>query len=83
MWANAQRDSRPAEYRWHLCKSSIIPFLVRRHKAWLTIQYRRMQDFAHKVNFALVKTLSEGKTLQKCIYSVTAQETAKYRAKFG
>jgi len=36
MWADAQRDGRPAEYRWPLCKSSVIPFLVPRHKIWLT-----------------------------------------------
>jgi len=28
MWANAQRDGRPAEYRWHP--------LVQHHKVWLT-----------------------------------------------
>ena len=26
-WANAQRDGRPAEYRWRLCESSVIPLL--------------------------------------------------------
>jgi len=30
MWANAQRDGRPAEYRWHLLSS------VQRRKVWLT-----------------------------------------------
>ena len=38
MWADAQRDGRPPEYRWRgaLCESSVIPFLVRRRKVWLT-----------------------------------------------
>jgi len=37
MWADAQRDGRPAEYRWHHLRSYIlIPFLVPRHKVWLT-----------------------------------------------
>ena len=37
----------------------------------------------HKVNFARGKIPSGGKSPQKCIYSVPAQETAKDRAKFG
>jgi len=37
MWADAQRDGRPAEYRWRaVCESSEIPFLVPRRKVWLT-----------------------------------------------
>jgi len=36
MWANAQRDGRPAEYSWRLLQSCLIPFLVPRHKVWLT-----------------------------------------------
>jgi len=36
MWADAQRDGRPAEYIGTLCESSVIPFLVQRHKVWLT-----------------------------------------------
>ena len=36
MLANAQPDGRPAEYRWRVCKSSVIPFLVPRRKLWLT-----------------------------------------------
>ena len=36
-----------------------------------------------KVNFALGKFLSGGKSPQNCIYSVSAQETAKHRAKIG
>jgi len=30
MWANAQRDGRPAEYRWRVAAS------VQRRKVWLT-----------------------------------------------
>jgi len=33
MWADAQHDGRPAKYRWRLCKSYLIPFLVPRRKA--------------------------------------------------
>jgi len=35
MWADVQRDGRPAEYS-DLCEISVIPFLVPRRKAWLT-----------------------------------------------
>jgi len=41
MWADAQHDGRPAEYRWRPCESSVIPFLVvPRHKVWLTAAAR-------------------------------------------
>jgi len=36
-----------------------------------------------KVNSARGKIPSGGKSPRKCIYSVAAQEMAKYRAKFG
>ena len=36
MWADAQRDGSPAEYRRRLCESSVIPFPVLRSKLWLT-----------------------------------------------
>jgi len=48
MWADAQRDGRPAEYRWRPLQNSV-----------------------------------KGKSPQKCIYSVPAQEMAKDHAKFG
>jgi len=36
MWADAQRDGRPAEHQWRPAqKYSVIPFLVPRRKAWL------------------------------------------------
>jgi len=34
MWADAQRDGGPAEYRWRLCVSSVIPVLVPYCKVW-------------------------------------------------
>jgi len=36
MWADAQRDGRPAEYRWRRLRKFRIPFLVPRRKVWLT-----------------------------------------------
>ena len=35
------------------------------------------------MNFAPATIPSRGKSLQKCIYNVAAEETAKHRAKFG
>jgi len=36
-WADVQRDGYPAKHTVHgaLCESSIIPFLIARHKFWL------------------------------------------------
>jgi len=38
MWADAQRDGRPVEYRWRSLRKlrTLIPFLVSRRKVWLT-----------------------------------------------
>jgi len=36
MWADAHRDGRPAEYRWRLYESSVIPLLAARRKFWPT-----------------------------------------------
>jgi len=36
LWAVAQRDGRPAEYRWRPLQSPVIPFLVAWRKFWLT-----------------------------------------------
>jgi len=75
-----------------LCESSVIPFLVPRPnvladvRCWSVMQwccqYRTTQDLWRKVNFAPGKILLGGKSPQKCIFSVAAQETAKHRAKF-
>jgi len=36
MWADAQRDGRPANIGGALCEITAIPFLVPRRKVWLT-----------------------------------------------
>jgi len=54
-----------------LFESSVIPFLLPRHKVWLML------------NFAPGKIPSGGKSPLKCIHNVPAQEMAKRRAKFG
>jgi len=73
-----------------LCESSVISFFVPRRKVWL-----RPAAGVPCSNAANVrepgkirepspgKILSGGKSPQKCIYSVPAQETTKDRAKFG
>jgi len=91
MWADAQRDGRPVEYICGaLCESSA--FLVQRHKLWLTPTAR--VPCSNTANIAECKTWKQsefcswqnsvrGKSPQKCIYSIPAQEMAKHRAKFG
>jgi len=79
MWANAQGDGRPAEYRWRrllkvcLTPTTRVPFSnaanIGERKTW-----------GRKLNFAPGKILFRGKSPRKCIYSVPAQETAKHRA---
>jgi len=76
-----------------LCESSVIPFLVVRRKFWLTPAAR--MPCSNAVNIGERNTwtqsevctpgkiLSGGKGPRKCIYDVPAQETAKYRARFG
>ena len=77
-----------------LCESSVIPFLVLRRKVWLTpaagvpcsnaAYIGERKTWRRKVNFACGEIPSgRGKSPQKCIHSVAAQETAKHRAKFG
>jgi len=78
-----------------LCESSVIPFLVPRHKVWLTAAARVPSlpwSTAANIGERKTGTQSElcswqnsvrGKRPPKCIYSVPAQETAKHHAKFG
>ena len=67
-----------------LYKSSSIPFLVPRGKAWLTPTARvpcSNARLGRKVNFAPAKIPLGGKSPEN-VY-VSAQEMAKHRAKFG
>jgi len=83
MWANAQRDGCPAEYRWCPLLSAAV---------WLTPTTRVSPSNAANIGERKTWTQSELCTWQnsvtvqeirKCTYSVGAQETAKHRAKFG
>jgi len=85
MWANAQRDGRSAEYRWHrvlnAAKFGSRP-LLKCHAVTLPISESARLG-GRKVNFAPGKIPLRGNSRQKCINSLPAQETAKHRAKFG
>jgi len=81
MWANAQRDGRPAEYRWrpllNAAKLGWRPLLECRavtlpteRKTWAQSEFRTWQNSV------------TGQQPPK-IYSAPAQETAKHRARFG
>ena len=84
MWANAQRDGRPAEYRWrplfNAAKFGWRPLLECRA---VTLPKWESAKLGRKMNVAPGKIPSRGKNPWKCIYSVPGQVTAKHRAKFG
>jgi len=84
MWASAQRDGRPAEYRWRpvldVAKFGSCQLLECR-AVTLPIGERRLGG--RKVNFARGKIPLRGNSRRKCIYSLPAQVKAKHRAKFG
>jgi len=91
MLADAPRDGCPVEYRWHLCKSSVIPLLVPCRKLWLTPTAR--VSCSNAANLEEYKTWRQsecswqnavrGNSPQNVYDSVQAQEKAKHRAKFG
>jgi len=91
MWADAQRDGRPAKYRWRPLRQfrNSIPCTAK--FGWgpllecraLTLPIQENARLGRKVNFARSKIPSGGESPQKSMYSVKAQETAKDRAKFG
>jgi len=74
-----------------LYENSVIPFLVPRHKVWLTAAARVSCSSAANIGERKTWAQSEfcswqnsvrGKSPQKCTDSVPAQETAKHPAKF-
>ena len=83
MWADAQRDGCPAKYRWRP--------VAQCRKVWLMPTNRVSCSKAANIEgktctqseFCTWQNSVRGKSSQKCIYSVQAQETAKHRAKFG
>jgi len=85
MWANAQRDGRPAEYRWRRVlnaeKFGSRPLLECRAVTLPIQESARLGG--RKVNFAPGKIPLQGNSRRKCINSLPAHESAKHRAKFG
>ena len=78
MWAGAQRDGRPAEYRWRPLQKfrSFIPCTAPQSLAGLPC--------SNADNIRERKTWMQSEfCLQKRICSVPAQETTKDCAKFG
>jgi len=83
MWANAQCDGRPTEYRWHpllnaavwLTPAAGVPCgnaaNIRERKTWMQSEFCTWQNSVM------------GQSPRKSVYSAPAQETAKHRAKFG
>ena len=73
IWANAQRDGRPTEYRWRPLlkmtnsKSSVIPFLVPRRKVWLTLTARMLCSNAANIGERTTWTQSEFCTWQNSV----------------
>jgi len=91
MWADAVHDGRPANIVGALCKSSIIPFLVPRHKVWLKTAARVPCSNAANIGerktwmqseFCSWQNSVRGQEPPKFICTVPAQETAKHPAKF-
>jgi len=92
MWADAQRDGRPAEHRWRPCESSIIQFLVPRCKVWLTPAPGVLCSNAanigeHKTwtqsEFCTWKNSVSGQESPKMYIKFTSPKMAKHCAKFG
>jgi len=83
MWANAQRDGRPAEYRWRPLfdgtKFAWRPLLKCRAVTLPKLESARL---GRKVNVTPGKIPLRGKNPRKYVYIVPAQQTAKHHAKF-
>ena len=94
MLADAQRDGRPAEYRWRPLRkfrNSIrctTPQSLADARCWSAVQYAANTGERKtwtQSEFCTWQNSVRGKSPRKCrpMYSVAAQETAKHRAKFG
>jgi len=88
MWANAQRDGRPAKYRWCPVPNTakfgsrpLLDCLPCSNAANRTAQ--DLEDASRKVNFAPRKIPLRSYSGRKCIYSLPAQVSAKHCERFG
>jgi len=86
MWANAQRDGRPAEYRWrpllNAGKFGWRPLLECRA---VTLLIQESARLGRKVEFWTWQNSVTGQQPPKMysIHNVQAQQMVKHRAKFG
>jgi len=84
MWANAQRDGCPAEYRWHpvlnAAKFGSCPLL---DCCAVTLPTGERKNWRMQVNFAPSKILLRSNSRWKCVYSLPAQVRAKHCEKLG
>ena len=82
MWANAQRDGRPAEYSWrpvlNAAKFGSRPLLDCR-----AVTLGKTCNGGRKMNFAPGKIPLRSDSRRKRIYSLPAQVRAKHCEKFG
>jgi len=93
MWADAQGDGLPAEYRWRPLQNfrNSIPCTTLQSLAdadclsavQKRCQYRRTQVLDTKWSLHVAKLCYGARAPGKCLYSVPAQKTAKYCVKFG
>ena len=86
MWANAQRDGRPAKYMWRPFQSAAVSFLLPRCKVWLTPAAGVPCSNAANIEGKTCRQ-SEFFTWQNSVGGrsprIPAQETAIHRAKVG
>jgi len=73
MWADAQRDGRPAEYRWRpLLNAPKFGSRPQLECHAVTLAIYESTRFGRKVKFAFGKIPLRRKIPGKCIYSVAA-----------
>jgi len=84
MWANAQRDGRPAKYRWRpvlsVAKFGSRPLLECRA---VTLPIGERKTWRMQSEFCTWQNSVMGNSRRKCIYNLPAQVSAKHHAKFG
>ena len=83
MWADAQRDGRPAEYRWHLLLNAGVGLTPTTRMPCTSAANIGQRKTWTESEFCTSWNPLRGNSPWKCLYSAPALETAKHRAKFG
>ena len=92
MWADAQRDGRPAEYRWRplqkFCNSIPCTMLQTLADASARVPYSNAANIGERKSWTQSEFCSWQNSVReqephKCIYSTPLQELAKHGAKLG